>query len=283
MEKCGIRYQIWNSSHYNSVVTSKASHMMIYATIKSQSDLYVYIYFGVPCLLFGCHYQTTQAKRSVHDFVRGLSNHRVVKEPPLLSTLGNEINFPKIHSKTIWSYPRFQLWGSHLRPLQAFLNFQPRFLHGHGQLHLSKLRNTVHTPSTLLAGEPMVTKSSTHLSQSTADAPKWISPKIIHIGIKLKLVGHLNLFRYNISHLSWKLVQTVPQLVLYLCFDLAAQTIPKVSKSTKCTHAWGNAMKNARWMWSPWHTVISNGERVSNYTIQSDLYDLQSMIKYDSK
>lgn len=27
---------------------------------------------GYPCLLFGCHYQTTQAKRSVHDFLGGL-------------------------------------------------------------------------------------------------------------------------------------------------------------------------------------------------------------------
>ena len=47
-------------------------HMMIY-------DEYMY---RVPCLLFGCHYPITQAKRIVYDFyVACMKCHRVVKEP----------------------------------------------------------------------------------------------------------------------------------------------------------------------------------------------------------
>lgn len=78
-QKCGVRYQIWNSSHYNSVVTSKASHMMIHATIKSQSDLYVYIYFGVPLLAFWLPLSNNTSKAECARFFRWPVCHRVEK------------------------------------------------------------------------------------------------------------------------------------------------------------------------------------------------------------
>lgn len=267
-QKCGVRYQIWNSSHYNSVVTSKASHMMIHATIKSQSDLYVYIYFGVPLLAFWLPLSNNTSKAECARFFRWPVCHRVEKR-----------NLWCIAAKYSWK------WNQLLQDS----NCEAVILDLSRRSWISSLAFCMATDnctfrsceilSTLRAHSWQVNQSSIRLSQSTADAPKWISPKIIHIGIKLKLVGHLTLFRYNISHLSWKLVQTVPQLVLYLCFDLAAQTIPNVLSA----HTHGEM---------PWRTLdgcgvlgmqLSNGERVSNFTIKSDLYDLQSMIKYDSK
>lgn len=273
-EKCSVRYQIWNSSHYNSVVTSKASHMMIYATIKSQSDLYVYIYFGifgVPCLLFGCHYQTTQAKRSVPSDGQGTS---VAK----YSWKWNQL--PQIHSKqseaiqdsnceaVILDLSR-RSWISSLAFCMATDNCTFR---------------SCEIPSTLRAHSLHVKQRQHPIVAIDSRCSKVNQPKNHSHWNKVKVGGSSRstyfdiIFRY-ISHLSWKLVQTVPQLVLYLCFDLAAQTIPNVLSA----HTHGEM---------PWRTLdgcgvlgiqLSNGERVSNFTIQSGLYDLQSVIKYDSK
>lgn len=206
--------------------------------------------------------------------------HRVVKEPLMLSTLGNEINFPKIHSKqseaiqdsnceaVILDLSR-RSWISSLAFCMATDNCTFR---------------SCEIPSTLRAHSWQVNQKQHPIVPIDSWCFKVNQPKNHSHWNKVKVGGSSRstyfdiIFRY-ISHLSWKLVQTVPQLVLYLCFDLAAQTIPNVLSA----HTHGEM---------PWRTLdgcgvlgmqLSNGERVSNYTIQSDLYDLQSMIKYDSK